>query len=130
MEAILTPNSSKATQEFLAQGQELKRDLRTLEQHLKFCHLIKYNQVMFVILSQNKTCYLLPLCSTALFALLLYEFQYVDVGVRETQGACTPTFQLLGKVPHCSLKRCQFLFMRVPLNKCAPHFLNASYIPA
>ena len=32
-------------------------------------------------------------------------------------------------MPLCSLKSCHFMFMRVPLNTCAPYFLNASYVP-
>ena len=50
---------------------------------------------------------------------------------RGAEGARTPTFHnLLDKVPLCSLKCCQFLLMRMPLNTCIPHFLNDFYVPA
>ena len=53
----------------------------------------------------------------------------LNVETREAQGAhAPPTFhKLLGKVPLCSVKSSQFLFMRVPLNTYAPRFLTASY---
>ena len=43
-----------------------------------------------------------------------------DVGTGGHRWHAPHLSQLLGKVPLCSLKICQFLLMRVPLNTCAP----------
>ena len=51
----------------------------------------------------------------------IQEYTTTDVGTARHSRHVLPTFhKLLGKVPLCSSKSCQFLFMRVPLNTCAP----------
>ena len=75
------------------------------------------NYPQLVLLNRHTLLFRAPADSRNKMVILIIII-YVGTG-----GTCPHFRKLLVKVPLCSLKNCQFLFMRVPLNTCAHTFL-------